>query len=449
MKIGQPCTDLDCERSYLSACIRRPDELDRAPLSPADLSEPTHAVLLRSLLDLRESGTAWTLTSLETELKELRVLERVGGYAEVVAIASIVATRAPADARRLRGLARARRVWLSATAAAESAAAGHLEDAREHLTCGLDGAIVDDAPRAVSAGELAQRVWSAATSPRERAKRRALSGMGLLDWAIGGFVDGSMTVVGGRTGAGKSSLMLAWALSMARAGRKPGIISLEDPADVWGGRLVAALSGVDSTRLGRGEADEVDLPAVAAAVEAARALHLEVTFAVGGLLERVRGDVQHLVRDRGCDVIFVDYLQAVRLNANSRRYDKEVSNVAKALKGDCARERVPLVLGSQLSRAERGKPFSEPHLSDLKESGDVENESEAVVLLWRENDTEDGAELGKIAKVKDGPRRPRFQLVRGQGGMVEDVERHEPITREVPTSKLYTRGTQRMNGSDF
>lgn len=429
------CTDIGCEKSYLSACLRRPDELDRHPVTPADLTSAKHMVLLSSLHDLRSAGITWRLSSLETELKELGRLERAGGWAYVLEVAAIESHAPAADARRLRRLARARRMRDAALRAAAACEKGLLDDAREEVVSVLDDAVTADVPRAVSAYELAQRTWTRMHEPGEKRGRSVRCGMDLLDNAIGGLPPGSLAVVGGRTGAGKSSVMLAWAMWQARAGHRPGIVSCEDAEGVWGPRLIAHLSGIDSALIHRGEVGMFDMRRVADACEAARHVHMELTFPIGRHLEAVRADVAHLVREKRCDIIYVDYLQAIRVDARAARYDKAVSEIAKALKADTARLGVPLVLGSQLSRADKAKPFAEPHLSDLKESGDIENESEVVLLLWPESDKEHAPALGKVAKVKWAPRRPRFAIERDESGAVVGAAHIETETR----STLYDR----------
>jgi replicative DNA helicase len=138
---------------------------------------------------------------------------------------------------------------------------------------------------------------------------------------------------------------------------------------------------------------------------------------IDGVLSRM----EFMVRVRGARLIAVDYLQAIaHRDAPSTR--ERIDRSLEELIAHAGRLGVPLVLASQLARPDKGNPFREPQLIDLKESGSIENRSAAVVLLWRESDRPGEPTRAKVAKVKRRPAGSRFSLVRGSDGQLAEME---------------------------
>jgi hypothetical protein len=145
-------------------------------------------------------------------------------------------------------------------------------------------------------------------------------------------------------------------------------------------------------------------------VKHARDYGVHFSFAIGKPIRRILELVDHMIRKQGCSIIMVDYLQAISAVGQDRYAAR--TDCAQAIKGLCHDRGVALLLASQLKRPEVGSPFKEPNHTDLKDSGDIENMSEAVVLLWPMSDGERATVLGKVSKVKWSFRRPRFALER-------------------------------------
>jgi hypothetical protein len=236
------------------------------------------------------------------------------------------------------------------------------------------------------------------------------SGFSRLDNAIGGIPPGALFTIGGRTGAGKSSLMLSMALKQIAQALPVGIVSCEDPDHTWGGRLLAAWADVDTRKFLNAMPSEYDVGRCVRAIREAKDKGLTLSFQIGKPISRIVSAVKRMVEYDGAKVIYVDYLQAISVKGQDRYAAR--TDTAQELKGLCYDLRVPLVLGSQLKRPENGNPFREPNYSDLKDSGDIENMSEVILLLWPRSDEKGAPVLGKVAKVKWSDERPRFQLLR-------------------------------------
>jgi len=252
-------------------------------------------------------------------------------------------------------------------------------------------------------------------------KRHVALGITTLDSIVGRIPAGSMTIIGGETGAGKSQTMLMMAMEMARAGNHPGIISLEDAREEWGGRAIARLTGITFRDFlavkGRGADERHAVYAQAGkAVDESGNYQIDIAYAISASADSVLNTAGRLISERACNVLFVDYVQAVRIGKEwTKRIDKGFSDVAKQLKALSARAGVPLILGSQLARSKET-----PTIHSLKESGDLENEAEVVILLWKKTD---GQIRWKLGKVKWAYERPNgIVTVNKTTGMIESFE---------------------------
>jgi replicative DNA helicase len=252
-------------------------------------------------------------------------------------------------------------------------------------------------------------------------KRYVATGFRAVDGVLGRLPAGSMTIIGGETGSGKSHLVHAIALNAQRAGNKPGIISLEDGVDEWGTRGIAILTGctykaVLAAKVQSREDRAVLYEQIYEAPDKAKGIDIKIGFAVAAQMETVIQTAKSLISDHGRDVLLVDYAQAVRVESDRVRLDKAYADVAKRLKGLCAKHKIPLVLNSQLTRSKDA-----PTISSLKESGDLENEAEIVMLLWRERNKQNPRTLWRIGKAKWCGEQPEGYVKFGIGGAIEDL----------------------------
>lgn len=232
---------------------------------------------------------------------------------------------------------------------------------------------------------------------------------------------GDMVTVGGETGAGKSSVALWFAERWRRGVGSPmGVVSLEDRWHTWGDRFQAQWSGVtllNTPRVALGEA----MRRVDEEVQSGRIPDDGILLA-----EQTRTDLASVLAAMralvaaGASALTVDYIQEVRIDPRVKRHEG-IADAARAIKGEAKRLRVPLILCSQLSRPSSGTR-REPTVSSLKESGDLENMSEGVVLLWRESDTQYAPSMLKVAKLKSSDLRPRLRIVRSPAGVIVDFD---------------------------
>ncbi|PJF43583.1 MAG: replicative DNA helicase [Phototrophicales bacterium] len=234
-----------------------------------------------------------------------------------------------------------------------------------------------------------------------------------LDKLLGGMQRSDLLILAARPGMGKTSLILNVAVNAARiGGARVAIFSLEMSNEQLVQRLVAAETGIGTQQLRLGQLDQYEWERFVQATESLSKLplFLDDTPAITPL--HMRGKCRRLYREHGLDLVIVDYLQLMTLGGNtsgrSENRVQEVSAISRNLK-ELARElNVPVLAASQLSRAVESRGDKRPVLSDLRESGSIEQDADVVMFIYRDevyNEDTDRPNQADviIAKHRNGP----------------------------------------------
>lgn len=211
------------------------------------------------------------------------------------------------------------------------------------------------------------------------------TGLSQLDTMLGGLNPSDLVIVAARTGVGKTSLMLNFARNAAVAQHaKVAVFSLEMAGEQLAQRLLAAEARVDSARLRLGLHNEAEESRIMHAHGILSQADVYVDDSAAVQIPELRSKTLRLQRDSGLDLVVVDYLQLVHGNRSDNRV-QEISFITRSLK-ELARELdVPIVAGSQLSRAPEQRQPHIPILSDLRESGSIEQDADVVLFIYRED----------------------------------------------------------------
>jgi len=216
---------------------------------------------------------------------------------------------------------------------------------------------------------------------------RIRSGLSDLDKLLGGFNPSDLFIVAARTGVGKTALMLNFARNAAMDPRTPAkvaVFSLEMAGEQLAQRLLASESRIDSARLRLGLLSEVEESRMMNAHGLLSQADIYIDDSAGVQMPELRAKCIRLQRDHGLDLVLVDYLQLIQGGRNENRV-QELSSITRSLKQLARELDVPIIAGSQLSRAPEQRQPHIPMLSDLRESGSIEQDADIVLFIYRED----------------------------------------------------------------
>ena len=199
---------------------------------------------------------------------------------------------------------------------------------------------------------------------------------------IGGMFPGTLVGIAARQNVGKSSLILTMAM---QSSHKIGVVELEDGPDVWGARLLAYHTGIKPTKIRRKDLTEEEKEVIQDTLAKEDLEGPLISYCIGGTVDEICKATKHLV-EAGCGAIVLNYLQKVRGHREDRR--TEVGDTMNSFLRACAPdpdEDYPGAVPVIMSQLTRGRPDKEPWPSEMKESGDIENECRLILMLWRDN----------------------------------------------------------------
>lgn len=427
------------ERQYLSAILLEPSVLEAGGVEPTHMSDPGCALSLSALMAIRARQEPVDSVSLLTEL-ERRGWDRARAAGFVVPLTDTVPPSWRSVADRIRVMAEARAISEASALGQVHASRLELDEARGVLAPvalggGTREAEVMTGRALMEAAALAWHEIGETQVREKRGERPRYVGlkMGSATERVR-IAGGECCTVAAGTGVGKSSLAMTEAIDLEARGVSAGIVCVEDSAALWGGKLLGHLAEIDTSPLWQGQPSGQDYARIERAIaqRITGADLVRVVRAASGTVDEVVALMSRLVRVHGCRVLLVDYLQAISAPIGKGITRRDMTDLVLARIQSAARALdVPLVLFSQLSRPTKGNPFVEPHLSDMKESGTIENSSDAVVMLWILTDDDTDPRFGivraKVAKSRIEARGKRWVMRRGRGQVLREVDDwHEP-----------------------
>jgi replicative DNA helicase len=425
-----PPQNIEAERAVLGALLldggRAVVDLVATYLTPQDFYRARHGEIYEAVLTLARRGSPVDAVTLATELQRLGTLESVGGAIELAALTRVVPSTANAIyyARLVLDSARLRRASIVLAEGQRAIFDAPDEPADEVLGAIEQRVYAATRPRLTREAKPLPQLLGEALARIEARKNGNLPGLrtGLtdLDERILGLKPGELTVLAARPSMGKSTLALTIARNVACP--RPGtpahpvlFVSLEMPALDLADNLLCSLARVDSHRVRKGLVDRQTTDSLYDAGELLAKAPLVLDDSPGLTPLDVRGRARRLRAEGRCELVLVDYLQLMRVTggSSSRPRHEEVAEISRSLKALARELEIPVVALAQLNRNAEDRPDHRPRLSDLRESGSVEQDADVVILLHRasryvsnERALADGL-LGKatliVAKNRNGP----------------------------------------------
>jgi replicative DNA helicase len=389
-----PPQNVEAEQSVLGSLLIDPDALLKVTpfLRPDDFYRETHGLIYRAIVDLHEQRQPADFVTLCEELERRGQLEHVGGPGYVTSLINVVPTSIHAQhyGRIVERTATLRRL-ISAASEISSMAYERADD-EDRILDQAEQLIFGVAQRSIERELVPLRTILSDYYDRieylydHRGQTIGVpTGFIDLDRLLGGFQQADLIIVAGRPGTGKTSLAMT---IMDHAARRHGlsiaIFSLEMPAQQVVQRLVAGATGIGSQRLRTGEISEDELASIARAMGelSETSVYIDDTPAIAPM--ELRAKARRLQAEHPLDLIIVDYLQLMQAGLRMENRVQEVSYISRQLKSLASELHVPVLACSQLSRAVESRPDKRPLLSDLRESGSIEQDADVVMFIYRE-----------------------------------------------------------------
>jgi replicative DNA helicase len=412
-----PPYNLEAEQAVLGAILLDNTAIHKAleVFDPDDFYRKSHQQIFDAMLELIDRGDAVDLLVLRDELERRRALDEIGGPAYLAALVDQVPTAANIEfhAKIVHEKAIARNL-LNASIEIATRCYDDSEDVND---------ILEDAEQkifSISEGKIKQGFTTLEEIVRrgfehieELAERKSWvtgvpTGFVDLDYMTSGLQPSDLIIIAARPAMGKTSLCLNMAQYIGvRAQIPTAIFSLEMSKEQLGIRLLCAESRLDSHNVRIGKLGDEDWQRLAHASEvlSKAPIYIDDTPALSILEMRAKAKRLKLEKDLG--IVIVDYLQLMQARRRHENRQQEITEISRSLKALAKELNVPVVALSQLSRAVEQRTDKRPQLSDLRESGAIEQDADVVMFIYRpdvyfEDALEGTAEI-IIGKQRNGP----------------------------------------------
>jgi replicative DNA helicase len=415
-----PPQNLEAESSVLGGILLENEAVNQVLelLRPEDFYRESHRKVFRAIVELSDRSEPVDLITLSDCLKNRGELEAVGGTAYLASLADFVPTAANIShyARIVREKSILRSLITTAT---EIATRGYEEQGNvDEFLDSAEKVIFDISEKKIKASFVAvgDMIKDTLKTVEKLYERKEMvtgvpTGYDDLDKLTAGLQPSELIIVAGRPGMGKTSFALNIAANAAFTGAGVAVFSLEMAKEQLVLRMLCSEARVNSSKVRSGYLGERDFPQLA---KAAGRLHeapiyIDDTPAISVL--ELRAKARRLVRDRSKKIglIVVDYLQLMRGMGTASNREQEISEISRSLKALAKELSVPVIALSQLNRRVEDRGDRRPMMSDLRESGAIEQDSDVIIFIYRDEVYNKSDESKKglaeiiVAKQRNGP----------------------------------------------
>lgn len=401
--------NVEAEEAVLGSLLIDPDAIIRIVtfLDPADFYVERHSWIYEAIRDLYERREPADLVTLTDELERQGRLGEVGGSAYLSGLINATPTSIHVEyyARIVERTAVLRRLidaagQIARLAYQDTEEVDEVVDRAEEIVFSVSARRVDRDLRPIR--QVLDKYYDRIEYLyQHRGEMIGIpTGLADLDKLLGGLQRSDMIVLAGRPGMGKTSLALSIALQAARRVQKRvAIFSMEMSDEQLVQRLISAETGVDSQRLRLGDIKQDEWPTF---IQAANLLSntdifIDDTPAISAL--ELRSKARRLHAEHGIDLLIVDYLQLMRGDFRSENRQQEISFISRSIKALARELNIPILALSQLSRQVESRHDKRPMLSDLRESGSIEQDADVVLFIYRDELYNPDTEFPNIAEI--------------------------------------------------
>lgn len=428
---------LEAERSVLGSLLLNDQYIGQVTeiITPEDFYNTQHQILYGTVLKLAESSKRVDIVTLQDELTKQNKLEAVGGIVYLLSLQEDIPSiglieqhaRIIKEKSILRGL-------INSAAQIISNCYAQNEDNIDAVLDDAEKTIFNISNKRASQNFVQLNIWLKKTfqhlsdiKSHSKGITGIPSGYKKFDQMTSGFQKGDFIVLAGRPSMGKTALSLPLALNAAHNGYSVGFFSLEMSAEQLTLRLLAMESGIlhHNIRNASITSDEWVLLTDVAARLADLKLFIDDTAMA--TITDLRTKARKLKAEKGLDFIIIDYLQLLNSSKRHENRHQEVSEISRSLKALAKELDIPIIALSQLSRAVDSRMDKRPMLSDLRESGAIEQDADIIMFLYRDivyNQDAENPALSEliVGKQRNGPTGTVFLHFARELIKFEDIE---------------------------
>ncbi|OIK13830.1 replicative DNA helicase [Bacillus sp. MUM 116] len=414
-----PPQNIEAEQAVLGAIFLEPASLTLASeiLIPEDFYRASHQKIFNVMLKLNDLGKAVDLITVSEDLAASKLLEDIGGVSYLSELAGSVPTAANIEyyARIVEEKSLLRRLIRTATTIATDGYSR--EDEVETLLSEAEKSILEVAQRKNAGAfhnikDVLVRTYDNIETMHQRAGEITGLETGFvdLDRMTAGFQRNDLIIVGARPSVGKTAFALNVAQNVAhKTGENIAIFSLEMGAEQLVMRLLCAEGNIDAQRLRTGSLTDDDWGKLTMAMGSLSSAGIFIDDTPGVRISDIRSKCRRLKQEHGLGMILIDYLQLILGSGRSgENRQQEVSEISRSLKQLARELQIPVIALSQLSRGVEQRQDKRPMMSDIRESGSIEQDADIVAFLYRDDYYDKESEDKNIieiiiAKQRNGP----------------------------------------------
>lgn len=406
-----PPQSIEAEKALLGSLMMDKEGIIKVVdfLRPEDFYKNAHSQIYQSILDLYDRQQPIDILTITQRIQEKEKLEGVGGASYLTELLNIVPT--PSHLLNYAKIVRAKKVLRDLIQAAGEISSIAFDESRD-----VD-LILDESEKkifSISQKSLTQDfllikselgpAWDRIEKIHDKTGilRGITTGFQGLDNILAGLQKGDLVLLAARPSLGKTTLALDIARAAAKKDHLPvGIFSLEMSKEQLVDRLIAAEAGISLWKLRTGKklSEEEDIAKIQNAMASLAETPIYIDDAASSTVLQMRAMSRRLQAEKGLGLIIIDYLQLIHSRSFSENIVQQVTEISKSLKSLARELNIPVLALSQLSRAVEHRPDQKPRLSDLRESGSLEQDSDVVIFIYREDKVKPNVPNPNVADI--------------------------------------------------
>ncbi len=445
-----PPYSLEAEKSTIGSLLIDKDAILKISdfLKPEDFYHDTHHFIYQAILDLYDKRTPIDLVTLSNILEDRKQLKLVGGASYLSALANEVPTAT--HIFQYGTIVKEKSILRKLILAGDNIKGlGYQEDQEiEELIDKAEKTLFEVAQtfvsdRFVHIRDVLNKTYEKISDlhdPEAKEKYRGIStGFRTLDHILSGFQPSDLVILAARPSMGKTAFALNVAQNIAKKGKSVGIISLEMSKEQLVERMFCSLLAVDSWKMRTGKLTDDDFSKIGSVMDEMNTMKLFIDDSIGFTVGELKAKARRLKMENGLDFLVIDYLQLMSGSSKGNQFNRvqEISEISRSLKALARDLSIPILALSQLSRAVELRPSKVPQLSDLRESGAIEQDADVVLMMYREDYYEEDTDRKGVTdlfirKHRNGPIGHVELAFRKEQMLFLDLEKNRTVADYAP-----------------